>query len=279
MKNTVRLAGGKFNALLILIFLLPTLVCGQRELRHRPDPLRFVDGVLHTYSAPARWDGKDWLILGGLVAGTTALTFLDQPVRDFWQSHDNRFLDGVERVGYYYGKPYSAVAVTGAFYLSGMIFKNEWAKETGLILGTSIFSSSMLMGLLKDAAGRRRPAPGVDNMEFKPFLQSPTYHAFPSGHTSVALGISLALAKRVDNVPLKIFFYSLAGSTVVSRMYSDNHWVSDIAFGGVLAWFCADAAISRMQVNRFRSARLRKDILVWKVLPYPGGFTLSATVR
>jgi membrane-associated phospholipid phosphatase len=279
MKNTVRWPGGKFYAFLILIFLLPTMVCGQGELRYKPDALRLVDGVLHTYSAPARWNGKDWLILGGLVAGTTALTFIDQPVRNFWQSHDNQFMDGVERVGYHYGKPYTALAVTGGFYLSGMIFKSAWAKETGLILGTSIFSSSMIMGVLKNAAGRRRPAAGVDHMDFKPFDQSPAYHAFPSGHTSVAFGISLVLARRVESVPLKIFFYSLAGSTVVSRMYSDNHWASDIAFGGMLAWFCADAAISRMQVNRFRSARLKKDILVWKVLPYPGGFTLTAIVR
>lgn len=279
MKHTVHRTRVKFYASFILVVLLPGVVCAQSEPRVRPDALRFADGVVHTYSAPARWDGRDWLILGGLIAGTSALTFIDQPVRNFWQSHDNRFLDGVERVGYYYGKPYSALVVTGGFYLSGMVFKSAWAKETGLILGTSIFSSSVLMGIMKNAAGRRRPAPGVNNMEFKPFDESPAYHAFPSGHASVAFGLSVVLARRVDSLPLKIFFYSLAGSTVVSRMYSDNHWASDIAFGGMLAWFCADTAISRMQVNRLRSARLKKDILVWKVLPYPGGITLSASVR
>jgi membrane-associated phospholipid phosphatase len=265
--------------LLVILFLLPSFLRGQVDsLRYRPDALRFADGVLFAYSAPARWDAKDWVTLGGLVVGTSALSFVDQPVRSFWQRHDNRFLDGVERVGYYYGKPYTAIGITAGFYLSGMIFESEWAKETGLVLGTSIFSSSLLMGVLKNVTGRARPGPEVDNMEFKPFHKSSAFHAFPSGHSSIAFGISLVLAKRVENVPLKILFYSLAGTTAVSRMYSDQHWVSDIGFGGMLAWFCADAALSRLRVNRFRTVR-RKDGMVWKVYPYPGGLTLRASIR
>ena len=268
--------------ILIIVFLFPALLYGQRgdSLRYRPDALRFADGILYTYSAPSRWDGKDMLMLGGLVLGTAALSFVDQPVRNFWQRHDNRFLDGVERVGYHYGKPYTAVGITAGFYFTGMIFRDQWAKETGLILGASIFSSSIMMSVLKNAAGRARPGPDIGNMEFDPFSESPAFHAFPSGHSSVAFGISLVLARRINNVPFRIFFYSLAASTAVSRLYSDSHWVSDIGFGGMLAWFCADTAMSRMQVNRFRAVRAKnRDRFVWKVYPYPGGLTLRARME
>ena len=132
---------------LLLVICIPALLFGQQQQPYRPDILRFADGAVYTWSGPGRWNAKDWLVLGGMIAGTTALTFVDQPVRDFWQRHDNAFLDGIERVGYHYGKPYSALGITAGFYLSGMVFKSEWAKETGLILGTSIFSSSALMGL------------------------------------------------------------------------------------------------------------------------------------
>jgi membrane-associated phospholipid phosphatase len=135
------------------------------------------------------------------------------------------------------------------------------------------------MSVLKNAAGRGRPDPERGNMEFQPFDDSPAWHSFPSGHSSVAFGISLVMARRVESVPLKVLFYSLAGTTAVSRMYSDSHWVSDVGFGGMLAWFCADTALKRIQSNRFRTSFRRKDILVWNVYPYPGGVTLRASVR
>lgn len=257
---------------------MPAAVFGQSDsLRFRPDVFRFADGVVYTLSSPLRWDNKDLLVLGGLVAGTTALSFADQPVRHFWQSRDAKFLQGIELIGYHYGKPYTAVSLSAGFYLTGIIFQSEWAKETGLMLGTSIFSSSLVMGAIKNVAGRARPGRTVDNLIFEPFSELPAYHAFPSGHSSIAFGISLILASRVDNVPLKILFYSLAGSTAVSRMYSDAHWISDIAFGGMLAWFCADTAMSRIQMNRFRSVR-KRNTLAWKVYPYPGGVTFRASI-
>ena len=147
------------KCLLILLVLLQiqTLASAQFDsLRMRRDVFRFADGVIHTLSSPVRWNGKDLATLGALAAGTTALTFVDQPVRHFFQSRDNRFLDGVERIGYHYGKPYMAVGLSAGFYLSGMIFRSEWAKETGMMLGASIFSSSLVMGALKNGAGRAR---------------------------------------------------------------------------------------------------------------------------
>lgn len=133
---------------LLLFAALPSCLFAQQKDRSpfRPDPLRFADGVLYTWSAPARWQARDWVVLGGLVAGTSALTLLDEPVRDFWQGQNNRFMSGVERIGYHYGKPYSAFAFTGGFYLTGVIFRNEWARETGLMLGTTLLSSGTIMG-------------------------------------------------------------------------------------------------------------------------------------
>ncbi len=84
------------------------------------------------------------------------------------------------------------------------------------------------------------------------------------------------MARQVKYVPVKILFYSLATVTGASRMYSDAHWVSDVAFGGAIAWFCADAAIKRLQTNRFRTVVRQKQKVSWKVYPYPGGLTLCA---
>jgi membrane-associated phospholipid phosphatase len=116
----------------------------------------------------------------------------------------------------------------------------------------------------------------MDNYEMEPFSKKAAYHSMPSGHTTVAFTMSLILARQVDNIPIKIFFYSVAGVTAMSRMYMDAHWLSDVAFGGTIAWFCADAAVKRLQANRFRPVTTPNKFSV-KLYPYPGGLSLRGT--
>jgi membrane-associated phospholipid phosphatase len=262
----------------ILVFILsPCVLFGQGDtLRKRPDVFRFADGVLYTATAPGRWEGSDWMMFGGVVAATAALLVVDEPIHRFWVKQDSRFLDRVERIGYHYGKPYSAVTFTAGFYIAGLIFKNAHARETGLLLGTSLLTSGFMQTIMKDAVGRARPGTGIGNVSFKPFSKDPAYHSFPSGHFAVAFAISAVIARRTESVPIKLFFYTMAASTAVSRLYSDSHWFSDIAFGGMMAWFCADIAIQRMQVNRFRRTRSTEDVSL-RVFPFPGGLTLRAS--
>jgi membrane-associated phospholipid phosphatase len=262
---------------ILLFILFPSVLFGQGDtLRKRPDVLRFADGVLYTATAPGRWDGKDWMMLGGVAAATAALLVVDQPVQRFWVKQNSLFLDRVERIGYHYGKPYSAVTFTAGFYLAGLIFKDAHTRETGLLLGTTLLTSGFVQTMMKDAVGRARPGTGIGNVSFKPFSKDPAYHSFPSGHFAVAFAITAVIARRTESVPVKLFFYTLATSTAVSRLYSGSHWFSDIAFGGMLAWFCTDIAIERMQANRFRRTRSADDMTL-RVFPFPGGLTLRAS--
>jgi membrane-associated phospholipid phosphatase len=204
---------------------------------------------------------------------------LDEPLNNYLKGKDCQFLDGLERVGYHYGKPYSAIAITGGFYLTGIILKDEWAKETGLMLASGLTTSTILQGFFKTAVGRARPSAGAGNYEMEPFSSSPEYHSLPSGHTSTALTISLIMARQVKSVPVKIFFYSLGTITATSRLYSDMHWASDLAFGGAIAWFCADAAVRRIEANRYQSVvRKARQQISWKLYPYPGGMSLRASL-
>jgi membrane-associated phospholipid phosphatase len=239
------------------------------------DAARYLDAVGYTFASPARWKNRDWIKLGGLLAGTAALTLIDQPARNFWLEQDSKFLDGVNTVGYHYGKPYSAFAFTGGFYLAGLVFKNSWAKETGLVLGASLLSAGLMEMTLKPAFGRARPFEGKGQYEVTFFNKEAAYHSFPSGHASMGFTISMVMARRVESVPLKIAFYSLAASTAVCRLYSDAHWTSDVAFGGAIAWFCSDVIIKRLEQSRFRP--IRQDKLKLDVEPYLSGVSLRAT--
>ncbi len=240
---------------LFLFFILPCTAFSQLDSVRRPDIFRFTDGVLYSFSQPARWDKKDWLTLGGVVVGTALLSFADEHVNDFWKRQDSPFLDGVERVGYHYGKPYSATIFTGGFYLAGVLFKNNWSRETGLRLGVVLLTTGAIQTFSKTAFGRARPGTEVGAYKFDPFTANIGYHSFPSGHTSVAFAISLTVAKFTKSIPIKVIFYSLAGATAVSRFYSGAHWLTDITFGGVLAWYAAETAYNRLETNKFKKAR------------------------
>jgi membrane-associated phospholipid phosphatase len=262
------------KTLLFLIFLIPIICRGQNDsLRKQPDVLRFIDGVAFTFSSPARWDGKDFLTLGGVIGGTALLTLADEPIRKFWQKQDSKFLDGVEEIGFPLGKPYAAYIVTGGFYLTGLVIKDKWAKDTGLILGTALLCSGAIQTVMKTAVGRARPGTEKGEYEFDPFNNTAAYHSFPSGHYAVAMTISTVLAVRVKSPVLKILFYTISGAVAISRMYSDDHWFSDIAFGGALGWFCSRTAQERIDSNSFKP---RKDKHIsWKVTPTPGGLSLK----
>jgi membrane-associated phospholipid phosphatase len=260
---------------LILLIIPSTLQAQQLDSIRQSDPLRLVDGMIFTYTSPVRWKGKDWLKLGGVLAGTALLSMADDPVRNFWLKQDSPFLDGVNTVGYHYGKPYTALLFTGGFYLGGLVFKSDWARETGLMLGTSMLSASLLEMTLKNTIGRARPSTGEGNLELTFFNKEAAFHSFPSGHASTAFTISLIMARRVESVPVKIFFYSLAASTVACRLYSDAHWVTDVAFGGTLAWFCSDVVMKRLTANKYRHVAERR--FQWKVYPYPSGLTVKAS--
>jgi membrane-associated phospholipid phosphatase len=262
--------------LFLLLLFMPSLgFSQQRDSIKRADVMRFADGVFKTYSAPARWKGKDWARLGGLIGGTAALTLADQPIRRFWNDQSGDFLDQVNTIGYHYGKPYTAFLFTGGFYLSGLAFKNEWAKETGLMLGTALFTAGLIEMTLKPVVGRARPGENKGNYDLTFMNKEAGFHSFPSGHASMAFTISFVMARRVKSIPLKITFYSLAASTAVCRLYSDAHWVSDVAFGSAIAWLCSDIAIKTLQRNRYGIVRPKK--VKWDVSPYASGLTLRAS--
>jgi membrane-associated phospholipid phosphatase len=265
----------RYLSILFLVswFNYPQTVFSQDTLLHESDLYRFADAVVYTYTQPTRWKKKDFIRLAGLLAGTAAITLIDEPVRDFFQRTQPDFPNEVEVIGFHLGKPYSAFITTGTFYLVGAALNDKWAKETGIQLGVTLLTSGLLQTISKDLIGRARPGTGEGVYSFQPFSGKAAYHSFLSGHVSVAFGTSLVVASRIRSLPMKIFFYSLAATTALSRMHTDAHWLSDIAFGGALAWFCNKTAVKRLtQTNRGkRRGRLGAQ---WTFFPSPRGASL-----
>jgi membrane-associated phospholipid phosphatase len=239
----------------------------DKPQRRTHDIIRFADAVVYTVGSPIRWKGKDCLKAGVVISGTALLTLIDEPVMDFWQDRNSGVWDGIERAGFYYGKPYAVFGLTSGFYLTGVLLNYEWARETGLILGAAYLTSGTIQTLMKSVVGRARPGTNVGPWAFDPFTSDPRYHSFPSGHMQVAMVTAMVLAERLNPVGLKILFYGTAGLTLSARLYSDAHWFSDLVFGGVISWFCTKAVIKSMETNKFDNPLKRKDKISWSITP------------
>lgn len=243
-----------------------------------PNTLRILDASLYSISGPVtRWDKKDWLKAGGVVAGGVALSLLDKPVKNFFNKNQSKFSNNISDFGYHYGKPYTAALAVSGFYLSGVLFKNEWARETSYVLASSYISSGVIQAFLKTAVGRARPNTGLDPYNFRPFEGNASFSSFPSGHTQIALVTSMVLARRVENPVLKTLFYSAAGVTMVSRMYNNAHWFTDVALGGAIIWFCTDTIIKRMEETKHAALYKKDKQIKWNLLPGYNGFTIIGT--
>lgn len=255
----------------IILFVYGALpLRAQGDSTRRTDVGRFINGVYHNLTAPLHWDKKDWATTAIILASTAAISSLDQPVNKYWLGKQDPILDVVSDVGYRYGHPSAGFILTGGFYLSGVVFKNEWARETGVILGTAFATSTVLVSILKPVVGRTRPGNDTGNLAFHPFSPEGRFHSFPSGHSAIAFTLSFVLANRINNKPIKIFFYVLAASTAFNRLYANAHWLSDVYFGGTVAWITTAGSVKRLSTNRFKALRNTHVSL----RPNIGGMTL-----
>jgi len=236
------------------------------------DVSHVISGAGHVLTSPTRWQGKDWAIFGSVLAGTFALSYLDEPFDDLMQRNRSGFADRLNDIGIEYGEPRTAVLLTGGVYLSGLIIDNDWLRETGVIASASLLSSGIIQSTTKAAAGRARPHVGLGHDVFDPFRGEENYYSFFSGHTMVAMIISHTFAKRINHPVAKVAFYSLGTVAGLARAYNRDHWLTDVVLGNALA------ITSVNSVSRWLAAKKDgKEMggLQWQLTPRGRGVNLS----
>jgi membrane-associated phospholipid phosphatase len=229
------------------------------------------DGSVHVFSRPLYWQGDDWLNFGYVIAGAAALSLIDKDVRGLFQRNQSKTGDDLAKIGEFYGEPLTVVFITGSIYLFGNIADNSWARETAIIMTAALLPGGIYQTSAKISAGRARPYLDLGNYYFDPFRMEEDYYSFVSGHTLVAMTTSLVLAGRINNSIAKGLFYSLGAFAGLSRLYSDNHWLSDVALGGVLAAAVSQSAATWLD-DRTESAF---GGVKWQLVPTRNGLSLT----
>jgi hypothetical protein len=270
----------------VISFLVVTGMCvAQTDSIHTategPDPTNSLlasvgkDGLMalkvagHVVASPTRWDGADWLVVGGVVGGTAAGFLLDDEAFNLMERNHSSFNNDVTRVAVEYGSGYVAIGLPVAMYIYGLTLQDKWVRETAVLMGSTLLLTSVITTAGKAVIGRARPYTDFGNHKFKPFNGREDFVSFPSGHTTVAFAVSAVLAARIKNPWASVGLYGVATAAAVSRMYTRDHWFSDVVFTAAYT-----TAVSQSVVEWFEKENEDGEH-VFNIVPTPSGLSVE----
>jgi hypothetical protein len=136
---------------------------------------------------------------------------------------------------------YSLVA-----YAGGLLLRNAPVADGGLHVAEAVAAGTIVGSFLKSTTGRARPrAAGGDPYDFRvgKGYTAGEYRSFPSLHEIGSFSAAAALTAEVArHAPaagrvVGVLAYGTAGAVGISRMYSAEHWASDVLLGSAMGVF------------------------------------------
>jgi membrane-associated phospholipid phosphatase len=203
--------------------------------------------VKEVFTAPARWDTRDWLLLGGVAASIGTVAVFDEDIERAIRRHRNDTLtsifDNVQPLGNEY-----AIGVIGTFYIAGEIFKDPRAKNTALdAISASAIASGIIDNALKYVVGRGRPTDNQGAYNFQPFSGR---DSFASGHATEAFALASVISEHYNTPWVQFTSYGLASMVGYARLNNNRHWPSDVLAGAVIGTFVGKTVVHFNQNHR-----------------------------
>jgi undecaprenyl-diphosphatase len=125
-----------------------------------------------------------------------------------------------------------------ALGIAGLATFTERGRHLGLRLGTGAIVATLLSQALKRSLTRARPDSAIAG--FEALAVNPDRFSFPSGHTSAAFGVAVALAGEPQGIgPVSLL---VAVGIGLSRVYLGAHYPLDVGAGALLGVFAGLAA-------------------------------------
>jgi len=192
------------------------------------------------FIAPAHWNTRDWMVLGGIAAGIGTVAAFDQDIeRAIRRSRNDTMtsiFDNVQPLGNEY-----AIGIVGSFYIYGEFFKDPRAKTTALdsIAATAI-ASGIVTNSFKYVIGRGRPTDGHGAYNFRPFSGQ---DSFSSGHTTEAFALASVISEHYDSLWVQVPAYGLASAVGYARLNNNRHWPSDVLAGETIGTFVGKTVV------------------------------------
>lgn len=211
--------------------------------------------------SPANWDGSDWLKAGLVIGATSGLYLADADIRNLTQRNQNSAGDKGAAVGDVLGNPFYAAPALGLLYLYGNLKDDPKARRTSLLAIESLVISGAITWTLKLATQRPRPITGETSTTWDGPGLKDTNPAFPSSHAQTAFSIASVIAEEYGTNPfVPPIAYGLATLTGLARVYDNNHWASDVFFGGAIGYFVGKAVVRYHAVQNDTSLKIMPTV-------------------
>ena len=193
--------------------------------------------------SPYTASSAGWQKIGIATAGTGMLFLIDQDVKEFALSNQNRTNDWIFGIDEYFKKEYVIIATSG-MYLSGLLSHHHKIRRMGLYSMEAALYATTITVILKRVIGRSRPYTDDDPTTFNLFSGGRSSHrSLPSGHATGAFSFCTVMAKSIDNNWWKTFWYGTAVFVGSARIYHNRHWLSDIVLGGFIGYSSASYVV------------------------------------
>jgi membrane-associated phospholipid phosphatase len=118
---------------------------------------------------------------------------------------------------------------------TGLLFTGIAGDDAAAIAQTSLTAAAYTIGgnlVTKYAVGRARPANDLGNGHFDGFTSTAAQSSFASNHVALAFALVTPIAQQSNNP----WLYGLAATTVLGRVQSREHWLSDTVAGGLMGY-------------------------------------------
>jgi len=196
---------------------------------------RLARDAKYIFTSPQRVD-KSHLIPIIVASGlTVGLMAVDEDVREYARNHHNQ--EASEFLSIYIaplGDGRYGVGICSLFYIEGLCFHNEKAKQTGTMGLESMACAGTLSFLGKLFIGRHRPKDNKGAFDYTGPSSKSYKSSFPSGHVTVTFSLASVIAEQYDNIFVNTLVYGAASGVGFQRIYDDEHWLSDVFAGAML---------------------------------------------
>ena len=175
--------------------------------------------------------------------------------------YSHKWADKLSPIITYGGENITVLSVSSMFYLGGILFHDEKAKQTGILSIEALGHAGVIVTIGKLITGRQRPSfgEGIDKWHWFPssFKQfgdeaQSKYDAFPSGHSIAAWSLATVIAKQYKETKIvPILVYTLATGVALSRVTQDTHWLSDAIIGSAMGYTIGNFVVNKRKYTKW----------------------------
>jgi membrane-associated phospholipid phosphatase len=220
------------------------------------------------FTAPIRWDEKDWLYFAGALGAIGVAHEYDGDVRKHFAIGDRALLNGQDKNSLRDALPIGAV-IAGTWAFAALIGDQPGKVESYTMIEAGAFSL-ITTEALKFAAGRETPN---ETTRVDAWRQGGS--SFPSLHSSAAFAVGTVLAESGGDDyrwVRRVLGYGMASAIAYERLHENVHWLSDTVAGAAIGIATAQFTMNRRHVRAHR----------WELSVEPmkgGGTELDVTVN